>query len=104
MENVCPINVLVKDTIQQSTTGKKSCDLQLSPSTSIHNIFRDVSVVFEYGVDEIEIVLQTGSGEDQNIVSNMCLLFISRFKLHMKLNAFTNIFLKPFQNFLVRKY
>lgn len=85
---VCPmekesIRVTVRDTILQSTTGKNTFTIQLTPSTSIDSIFREVSKEFDYSIDDIEIMLQPVGGQNSNIVSS---LFFRCFLKNIKWN------------------
>lgn len=73
---VCPMEnesiiVCVRDTIQQSSNGRKSFSLKLTPSKLIDSIFIEVSKEFDYNVDDITITLQALTSTERDIVSSM---------------------------------
>lgn len=55
-----PVRVTVRDTVLMS--GKKQSYINLTPTKTIDSIFNEVSKDFNYGSDDIELVLQRRDG------------------------------------------
>lgn len=64
------IDVSVNDTI-----SKKIHTIQLTPSRAINSIFKEISKKYDYNIDDIHLVLESGPGMQSFFVSNA--LFIT---------------------------